>query len=294
MLNAGDFEIYTSAENIATIQRNLSEDINNLCHWLEENELIINLKKGKTETILFGTSKRINLQGNELNISVKGTCINNTFSYKYLGVDLDPDLSLTSYFDKTYKRAAGRVNLLRSIRPSIDQNCAETIYKFMIRLSSRGVIFTRVRVSLALLSLRKNGGLLVVYDSTNFHILHITWSWSDTRKSLIKNIEQRSLRIWRLKLSSVKNTIKLKSGKLVFQCLQDNVCSPFKSYFERLYHSKSTRNNGFSEKLPKVRLEFGEMGFYYQGAKIFNELPVGVRSLTSRILFKKALKAHFS
>ena len=28
----------------------------------------------------------------------------------------------------------------------------------------RGVIFTRARVSLALLSLRKNGGLLVVYD----------------------------------------------------------------------------------------------------------------------------------
>ena len=30
-------------------------------------------------------------------------------------------------------------------------------------LFSRGVIFTRARVSLALLSLRKNGGLLVVY-----------------------------------------------------------------------------------------------------------------------------------
>ena len=114
------------------IQRNLSEDINNLCHWFEENELIINLKKGKIETILFGTSKRINLQWNELNISVKGTCINNTFSYKYLGVDLDPNLSLTSYFDKTYKRAAGRVNLLRSIRSSVDQKCAETIYNTMI------------------------------------------------------------------------------------------------------------------------------------------------------------------
>ena len=29
--------IYTSAKNIATIQRNLSEDSNNLCHWFEEN-----------------------------------------------------------------------------------------------------------------------------------------------------------------------------------------------------------------------------------------------------------------
>ena len=31
------------------------------------------------------------------------------------------------------------------------------------RLFSRGVIFTRARVSLALLSLRKNGGLIVFY-----------------------------------------------------------------------------------------------------------------------------------
>ena len=31
------------------------------------------------------------------------------------------------------------------------------------RLFSRGVIFTRTHVSLALVSLRKNGGLLVVY-----------------------------------------------------------------------------------------------------------------------------------
>lgn len=29
--------IYTSAKNIATIQRNLSEDSNNLCYWFEEN-----------------------------------------------------------------------------------------------------------------------------------------------------------------------------------------------------------------------------------------------------------------
>ena len=51
---------------------------------------------------------------------------------------------------------------------------AERVYNFVARaaffslpaacrLFSRGVIFTRARVSLALLSLRKNGGLLVVY-----------------------------------------------------------------------------------------------------------------------------------
>ena len=64
--------------------------------------------------------------------------------------------------------------------------------------------------------------------------------WSDTRKSPIKNIEQRSLRIIEnkgLKVSSIENTIKFKNGQLVFECLQNNVFSPFKSYIERLDHS---------------------------------------------------------
>ena len=44
---------------------------------------------------------------------------------------------------------------------------------YFIFLSPRGVIFTPARVSLALLSLRKNGELLVVYQrvkSPNIHI----------------------------------------------------------------------------------------------------------------------------
>ena len=39
------------------------------------------------------------------------------------------------------------------------------------RLFSRGVIFTRARVSLALLSLRKNWGLLVVYETSGSKFL---------------------------------------------------------------------------------------------------------------------------
>jgi hypothetical protein len=31
----------------------------NVALWLDENDLIINLKEGKTEALLFGTAKRI-------------------------------------------------------------------------------------------------------------------------------------------------------------------------------------------------------------------------------------------
>ena len=65
------------------------------------------------------------------------------------------------YFGTTYKKAARRVNLLRSIRQSVDQKCAKTVYHMILQT------FTCC----------------------------VTWSWSDTQKSPIKNIEQRSLTI---------------------------------------------------------------------------------------------------
>ena len=130
------------------------------------------------------------------------------------------------------------------------------------------------------------------------HCILLGLGWSDTRKSLIKNIEQRSLKIIGnnyLKLPSAENLIKRKSSQFVFDCLQNNVCTPFKTYFERLLHSKNTRNNSLSVKLPKVRLEFGKKSFHYHGAKLFNELPIEFISITSRFLFNncKCLSEHF-
>ena len=55
-------------------------------------------------------------------------------------------------------------------------------------------------------------------------------------------------------------------------------------YFDRMDHFKSTRNNGFSVDCLQFAFNLGKK-FYYQGAKLFNELPIGLRSLTSRILF---------
>ena len=53
--------------------------INRLASWFRDNELIINLKKGKTEVMLFGTAKRLSgFDRKELNLSVNGSRIDTT------------------------------------------------------------------------------------------------------------------------------------------------------------------------------------------------------------------------
>ena len=39
-----------------------SNDLKHIAKYFDENELIINLNKGKTEVMLFGTAMRISLQ----------------------------------------------------------------------------------------------------------------------------------------------------------------------------------------------------------------------------------------
>lgn len=130
---ADDTVIFTAGKDLDIIQRRVNEDLDNMSYWFRDNELVLNLKKGKTECML-GTAKRLNsLSSRELSITINGTLINNTSSYKYLGVNLDPSLNLGLYFEKMYKRAAGIVILLRRIRPLIDTSSAKNIHRAMIQ-----------------------------------------------------------------------------------------------------------------------------------------------------------------
>ena len=54
-----DTVIFTSSSDIVVIQSNLSQDLDNLSNWFRDNELIFNLKKGKSEVMPFGTGKRL-------------------------------------------------------------------------------------------------------------------------------------------------------------------------------------------------------------------------------------------
>jgi len=54
--------LYCIHESIIEIQNRLEHNFSLFAEWLNENELIVNTKKGKTEIMVFGTSKRLNTQ----------------------------------------------------------------------------------------------------------------------------------------------------------------------------------------------------------------------------------------
>ena len=107
----------------------LSDDFNRVASWLESNYLTMNMKAGKTECMIFGTSQ---IKNKELNIAYRHQSISKASTYKHLGLTLDQTLNLNDYLAKSYKKANGRLNLLWRLQYQLTEKAATTIYQSML------------------------------------------------------------------------------------------------------------------------------------------------------------------
>ena len=58
IMYADDTILFYSHKNMNDIQEDLDKDMNAVASWLNQNQLVINLSKGKTESMIFGTSQK--------------------------------------------------------------------------------------------------------------------------------------------------------------------------------------------------------------------------------------------
>ena len=124
---AEDTVIYFTDKDSKSIQSRLTEDMDLISHWLKEKELIINMKESKTEALLFGTAKRISMQTEPFEVYQGSIAIGNTDEYKYLGIYVNSSLDLNSHFERSYKKAAGRMRLLARLRRYLDSQSAREV-----------------------------------------------------------------------------------------------------------------------------------------------------------------------
>ena len=132
LLYADDMVIYYANQNSEVIEKVLNDEFHRIGNWLRENRLIINLKAGKTKSILFGTPQKL-AKSTKIKVFLNGVLINNVEMYEYLGMILDQSLNFKSHLKKISKTAISRVKLLSRIRSFISPFVADSIYNVMIR-----------------------------------------------------------------------------------------------------------------------------------------------------------------
>ena len=222
---ADDTVIFFGDKCTKTIENALNVDLQSVAKYCEENELILNLKAGKTEVMLLGTAKRIKLYGENLTIIYNNSKINCVSQYVYLGNLIDQHLNLSSNFDRSYKKASGRLRLLQSVRRYLTTRASEIVYELMI---------------LPLL--------------TYSHTIKTTYTNSQIAK--LCSLENRAAKIIGIKL--VKSTIGVVEKQICefvkSSIKKDFQHSVFDNYYDVISHGKTTRNNNCLLRFPQVKL----------------------------------------
>ena len=126
---ADDTVVYVEKEKVEEF---LNADLQQVASYFDENELFINLRKGKTEAMIFGTGKRLSKTNKHLDVSFRQQQIKNVSEYKYSGNIVDQHLNFNQHFEKVYKKASGRLKLLRRLRSYLTVESAYSIYSMMI------------------------------------------------------------------------------------------------------------------------------------------------------------------
>ena len=85
-----DTALFVSGKDVLEIERILSVELGAVNEWLCENRLSLHL--GKTQSILFGSKKRIS-KCSELHVTCNGSVIGSESEVTYLGAILDQTLS---------------------------------------------------------------------------------------------------------------------------------------------------------------------------------------------------------
>ena len=250
LLYADDAVIYRSNSSIEKIENDLNNDLEKVSLWFKNNSLVLNMKKGKTEFILFGTSKKLSKV--ELpSVHIDTIPVSHTSSYQYLGVIMDKSLNYySSHFDRMYKRMSSRVKLLSKIRYDLSPYVAETIYRMMI-------------------------------FPLMFYCNNVFLGNSISRFETIQNRSYKIVHTTKTPCPwiSVQNERKRRTAVDVFKYLNHiHIPENFDKCFSRTSHTINTRGNNSLLKIPKVRTSAGRKSFKFLGASTFNELPKDIRN----------------
>ena len=266
IIYADDTVIFFANKDPTAIENQLNKDMENVKNYCFTNKLIINTKKGKTEVMLFGTSKRLKSSGKKLEITFSGKKINFVSNYKYLGVIIDDTMTLNDNFNRTYKAASLRLQLLGKMKSFTTVKTTYAIYTSMI-----------------IPLLTYSYPIQLIFTKTQLDC----FSSVDRRaKAMLPNESQPA---------STHNYLKREYVNIVKKYLNKEFASDISdNYFEMIDHSMNTRYNKHCIKLLPVKLEVAGRGFYFTGDTLYNSLPIDIRKTDSVNIFKKKVSEFFN
>ena len=112
-LYADDTLLFLSSNSTAEIQTDLSEDLNNIISWLENNFLFLNYSK--TKKMLVGSQQKLARVTDFCN-TARNKTLGRVYEFEYLGVMLDSYLSWNDHIDLISPKISSRLGMRLDVR----------------------------------------------------------------------------------------------------------------------------------------------------------------------------------
>ena len=271
-LYADDSALVVSGKCVQDIESTLCQELSNVSEWLESNKLSLHL--GKTESILFGSKKRLS-NVNKMNIVCKGNEIVAKESVKYLGATLDQDMAGNSMGMAAIKKINKGLKFMYRKSEFFDTKCRKMLCQALLQSPfdyACNVWYRSLEKRLKIrLQCAQNKVIRYVlgYDS-RYHL-----SCVDFRKIKYLNVANR---VDYLTMNTMYNIFHKTAPS--YMCNVEIIC-----------HGHNTRGSNLSFAIPHVKSQ-GSKSFKFNGIKLWNELPRKIKESDTKRDFKSKCKEH--
>ena len=206
-------------------------------------------------------------------ISIQGNVISSCSEIKVLGVTLDAELNFNSHISYICTKASRQINILKRISKYLNQESRITVYKSFI--------------------------------SSNFNYCPVAWIFCGKGNSQkLEKLQERALRFVYNDRSSDYTTLLNRGNFLSLKALRLRALSieVYKSvrglnpdYMNDMFEVKPPRyclRDPYKLKQRKFKTKtYGYRSFGYYGSKLWNKLPVTLKSSDTLSIFKKRVTA---
>ena len=271
LLYADDSALIASGKNVADIESTLSSELEYVSNWLIDNKLSLHL--GKTQSILFGTKRRLST-GVKLNVICNGNVIESKSNVTYLGVTLDQFLSGEIIASNILYKSSNKL-------------------KFLYRNAGKFNLETKKLLISALIQCRFDYTCSAWYNGL-----------SNKLKCRMQCTQNKIIRFmlnapWRFHVGAnefkhvgllpIEYRVEQLMLGHMFNSINGNAPAYLISGINMNQHRYSTRARELSCVIPRVKCS-GLTSFLYQGVCHWNNLPLEIKQCPSKDTFKYQVK----
>ena len=278
---ADDTQTYSEVKcgDLADLIGATEQCANDLKDWMLSNKLKLN--DDKTEAMLFINNKHhMNvINDKDMILNVNGHQITMSKTLRNLGVIMDPNMTMSSQIGNLCRTLRLQLKKIASIRSYLPTSVAKTLI-----------------TSLILSRLDYCNSLLAGTNKEQINRLQRVQN-AAAKLVLCKKQLPHSLPIlYELHWLPVKERIDYKIALICYKCINDSAPVYLSSLLEFYTPNRNLRSSSDKYKLKTISRvnykSFGEKSFAWSGPKIWNSLPLSLRSVDTIDTFKRRLKHY--